>query len=55
MTVHRLTPEDETSWKRLGIRDAINALVRADGHIAYRSDTADTAGPVSYWLPKEAS
>jgi 2-polyprenyl-6-methoxyphenol hydroxylase-like FAD-dependent oxidoreductase len=51
--VSRLHPTDP-AWRRLHIRDAAQLLVRPDGHLAYRADTADPAGLRAYldrWLP----
>jgi 2-polyprenyl-6-methoxyphenol hydroxylase-like FAD-dependent oxidoreductase len=53
LAVHRLEPRDQ-AWTMLRLRTVAQILVRPDGHIAYRTDQADTTGLRAYlnhWLP----
>jgi 2-polyprenyl-6-methoxyphenol hydroxylase-like FAD-dependent oxidoreductase len=53
VTVHRLQPADP-AWRRLRIRGAAQLLIRPDGHLAYRTDTANLTGLRAHldrWLP----
>ena len=57
IAVHRLHQEDP-AWDRLRIGEAVQILVRPDGHIAYRADNTDLDGLRTYldrWLTWVAS
>jgi hypothetical protein len=53
VTVHRLDDCPEAR-ARLRIGDAVQLLVRPDGYLAYRADSADVSDLQAYlnrWLP----